>query len=225
MNKVNAPTSRIRLLALLGLAGCITVQAPPAPAPATEAPAPATEVAEPAPEVTESEQCDVSLLTKADIEDPEFIFGAGVGTSRMLSLARSQGMARARADLATRGRTEISLALADTARSRGANPLNATLSASLDQMISESSEGLLVNVRLADASLCEEGELWNYIALVRMRPEDFMTGAIENFEAMMVDDIEDGSAEATMNELEDFSRAMQDILDARLEQRRPGGKA
>jgi hypothetical protein len=91
-------------------------------------------------------------------------------------------------------------------------------------MISESSEGLLVNVRLADASLCEEGDLWNYIALVRMRPEDFMTGAIENFEAMMVDDIEDGSAEATMNELEDFSSAIQDMLDARLEQRRTGGK-
>ena len=227
MNKVNAPTSHIRLLALLGLAGCITVQTRPAPAPATEAPAPAAEEAEPAPEVSESEQCDLSIVTKADIEDPEFIFGVGIGTSRMLSIARSHGMARARADLAAMGNSEIKRALEDAQGQEisGRDPLNPTLSESWEEMISQSSEGLLVNVRLADASLCEEGDLWNYVALVRMNPEDFMTGAMKQFQEMMIDSIENGSTDATQEELQDFSDEIQDMLDARLGERRSGGKA
>jgi len=192
--------SRIWLLVVLGLTGCVTVQAPAAPEEVDAVEATAS--------VTVSDQCDTSLLTRTDDDDSEFLYGVGEGMSRMRSLARTQAMARARADLVLQARNEILADLGDLLGTSGADPLTARLSADFRQKTEQYTEATLVGLTVTGASLCQEGDLWNFISVVRLRAIDILTEAVENIEAQMISDAEEGRAQ-----IEEFSKNMQDILD------------
>ena len=219
--------SRIRLLVVLGLTGCVTVQAPAAPQVETpaEAAAPEVDAVEATPSVTVSDQCDPSLITRVDDADPEFINGIGEGTSRMRSLARTQAMARARADMASKVGLVLKTAVDDVVRSRGANAATATIQAVTNQKIAESTEATLVGVRLVKASMCQMADLWIFTSLVQARADDILAASLEAvMEATIIEIAESDTPGPTSEYIKIFHDEMkarvEDILD---KNRRPGG--
>ena len=208
--------SRIWLLVVLGLTGCVTIQAPAAPE---------VDAEEATANVTVSDQCDTSLLTRTDDPNSEFLYGVGEGTSRIRSLARTQAMARARADMASKVGLVLKTAVDDVVRSRGANPATATIQAVTNQNIAESTEATLVGVRLVKASMCQMADLWIFTSLVQARADDILAASLEAVMAATISEIDESDTPGPTSEAikifhDELQARVADILD---KNRRPGG--